>query len=183
MIKYAITDPSFFNRLDSKKSYLKNLENLADFVLFRDKESINYDKDAVEFLELNKNLGFKKIIHQNYNLASRLKADGVHLNSKQFLDITKAKKLSLLTIISTHTLEEIKEAKRLGADIVTFSPIFDTPNKGKAKGIDEFKLAVDCCGIRVIALGGVISQKQIEAVKNCNAYGFASIRYFNQFRE
>jgi len=182
VIKYAITDPSFFNTLDNKKSYLLNANKLADFVLFRDKESLNYKKDALEFLELSKNLNFKKIIHQDYTLASKLKADGVHLSSKQFSDIAKAKKLNLLTIISTHTIEEIKEAKKLGADIVTFSPIFNTPNKGRAKGLEELKLAVNCCGIKVIALGGIISQEQIEAIKNCNAYGFASIRYFNQYR-
>ena len=98
------------------------------------------------------------------------------------LDIPKAKKLNLLTIISTHSLEEVKDAKNLGADIVTYSPIFSTPNKGIAKGAEELNLVVDSCNIKVIALGGIVTQEQIDEVKNCNVYGFASIRYFNQYR-
>jgi len=158
------------------------MDDIADFVLFRDKITSTYTKDAKEFIENSKDYNFKKIIHQNIELANTLNADGVHLTSNQFLDIPKAKELSLLTIISTHSIEEIKKAQQLGADIVTFSPIFATPNKGKPKGIAKLKEAIDCCDIKVIALGGIVTKEQIEQITKTNAYGFASIRYFTTFR-
>ena len=63
-------------------------------------------------------------------------------------------------------------------DFVTYSPIFETPNKGEAKGIENLKTMVDRYNIPIIALGGIITEEQIKAVKETGAYGFASIRYF-----
>jgi len=175
VIKYAITDPSFFN-VNSAKEYYTKLQ--ADYLLYRDKKSNNYQKDATKFIEDTKNYNFKKIIHQDYNLANRLNCHGVHLSSTQFNDIAFAKELNLFTIISTHTLEEIKIAKDLGADAVTYSPIFSTPNKGEPKGIDALNIAINCCNIKVIALGGIVLREHIEQIASTNAWGFASIRYF-----
>lgn len=178
MIKYAITDPSFFSGKEQKIQYLKSLNNKANYLLFRDKLSKNYKAKALEFISLSKDFNFKKIIHQDYNLAKELNAFGVHLTSLQFSDIKKAKELGIFVIISTHSFEEIKKAQDLGADAVTFSPIFETPNKGKPKGVKTLKEAVDKFDIKIIALGGIVSTEHINKIKETNAYGFASIRYF-----
>jgi len=176
LIRYAITDPSFFTTLEEKQNYLNNVK--ADYVLFRDKSTNRYKEQALDFLNISKNIGFKRIIHSDYKLAYELKADGVHLTSTQFYDIVKAKDLGLWTIISTHSLNEIKQAQNLGADAVTYSPIFTTPNKGKPKGVEELKRAIENCSIDIIALGGIVTQEHINLVKKYNAFGFASIRYF-----
>jgi len=175
MIKYAITDPNYFD-LDNADEYFANLD--ADMVLFRDKQSSNYTKDAAKFLYHSKSYNFKKILHQDYELAYGLNCDGVHLTSKQLVDIKSAKKLNLFTIVSTHSIEEIFKAKLLGADAVTFSPIFATPNKAEPKGIDKLKKAINCCDIKVIALGGIVTQNEVNLIKQTKAWGFASIRYF-----
>ena len=175
MIKYAITDSSFFS-LDNANDYFSKLD--ADFVLYRDKNNPNYSSDAKKLLRLYNKLDFKIIIHQDYKLAKTLKVDGVHLSSNQFNSIKEAKTLGLFTIVSTHSIKEIKEAKKLGADAVTFSPIFSTPNKGVPKGINALKDAVNCCDIKVIALGGIVTKDHIKQIKTTKAWGFASIRYF-----
>ena len=178
MIQYAITDPSFFNTSQNRISYINSICNRVDFVLFRDKETTNYKDAAKEFMQLSKNCTFKKIIHRDYNLARELGAYGVHLTSTQFKSIKLAKELGLWVVISTHTLDEIKMAQDLGANAVTFSPIFDTPNKGKAKGVKALKEAIECCNIDIIALGGIITDEHIKLIKEIKAFGFASIRYF-----
>lgn len=81
-------------------------------------------------------------------------------------------------IISTHTLSEAKEADALGADMITFSPIFNTPNKGEPKGTETLKSVISKLSIPVIALGGIVSKEQIDLCENAGAFGFASIRYF-----
>jgi thiamine-phosphate pyrophosphorylase len=86
--------------------------------------------------------------------------------------------LQLKVIISCHCLEDIQKAHKLNADWVTYSPIFDTPNKGEAKGIEQLNNAVQCCDIPVIALGGIVGQKEINKIEDTKCYGFASIRYF-----
>ncbi len=178
MIRYAITDPSFFNTTENRVRYINSICRSVDFLLFRDKDTKSYKEDAKEFIKLSKECSFKKIIHQDYTLAKELGAYGVHLTSIQFKSIKRAKELGLWVVISTHSIEEIKKAQNLGADAVTFSPIFDTPNKGKAKGIDALKEAIECCNIDIIALGGIVTNEQVKLIENTKAYGFASIRYF-----
>jgi thiamine-phosphate pyrophosphorylase len=168
MIAYAITT-------DYNKTYLPYHD--IDIIVYRDKETTTYEKNAKIFLNHTQNIE-RRLLHTDYKLAVRLKADGVHLNSKQFAYIQEAKALGLFVIISTHSEKEALEAQRLGADMVTFSPIFPTPNKGEPKGVKRVEELVKSLDIPLIALGGIVSQKEVLACKEAGAKGFASIRYF-----
>jgi len=92
---------------------------------------------------------------------------------------TKAKKYNLYTVVSTHTMDEALLAKKLGADAITYSPIFNTPHKGKPKGIENLKSLVEAVDIPVIALGGIVDKTHVDKLLCVpNLFGFASIRYF-----
>ena len=178
MIAYAITDPNTLN-FNSLNSDLQRFAQKADMIVYRDKSTTEYQKNASLFLAEAKKHNFSKILlHSDYKLAHKLKADGVHLTSLQFSDIKKAKGLGLFVVISTHSLDEALEVQKLGADLVTFSPIFLTPNKGEPKGVEELKRVISRLSIGVIALGGIVSKEQIEACQKSGAFGFASIRHF-----
>jgi len=84
----------------------------------------------------------------------------------------------LYVIISTHTHEEALKAQTLGADAITYSPIFPSPNKGEPKGLEDLKEIVDKIEIPIFALGGITTEEQVNTVLATGAYGFASIRYF-----
>ena len=148
--------------------------------MFRDKSASCYAKVANAFMQNAKEFNFKPMIHQDYILAKKFGAFGVHLNSKQAIAIQRAKELGLFVVISTHTKDDIKEAIKEGADAVTFSPIFATPNKGKPKGVEALKEVVDEFGkeIKIIALGGIVTIKHIKEIELSKPWGFASIRYF-----
>jgi len=62
--------------------------------------------------------------------------------------------------------------------MITFSPIFTTPNKGEPKGIEVLREVISSLEIAVIALGGIVEQEQIKLCEEAGAFGFASIRYF-----
>jgi len=178
MIIYAITDPITlnFNNLEDDLEYFSLTSKM---IVYRDKLNKNYTRDAKTFLIEAKKHSFDKILlHSDYELAHKLKATGVHLKSTQLNDIAKAKELELFVIISTHTIEESLEAENLGADMVTFSPIFETPDKGKPKGIETLNHLSSLLTIPLIALGGIITQHQIELCEKNGAKGFASIRWF-----
>lgn len=178
MIAYALTDPSTLN-FNTLESDLERFAANADMIVYRDKSSSQYTQNAEQFLRISKRFPFQKILlHSDYLLAHRLGADGVHLNSTQFNEIKKAKSLGLFTVISTHTLSEIKKAEILGANLVTYSPIFRTPNKGEPKGIKILKEAIEAVSIPIIALGGIVSEEELILCKSVGVYGFASIRYF-----
>jgi thiamine-phosphate pyrophosphorylase len=178
MIKsYLITDPSVFGtnpeQLSTRLS--ASLEKyLPDYVCLRDKRSEDYALLAEAFLKLKGE--HKSLLHGDVDLAISLGAYGVHLSSLQFDKIEKAKKAGLYVIVSTHSLEEALLAK--GADAITYSPIFHSPNKGRAKGLADLKEIKGKIKTNIFALGGITSKEQIKQVENCGVYGFASIRYF-----
>jgi thiamine-phosphate pyrophosphorylase len=180
---YLITDPKYYsnNSNDFGKILTKVLKNKKiDIACFRDKESNNRNELASAFIDICKKLNISKVlINSDISLCLELEADGVHLNSKQFDKIECAKSLGLYVIISCHTHDEIKKAIELGADALTYSPIFSTPNKGVPKGLKDLKdSAIKFKEIDIYALGGIINESQIEHVKQTGVKGFASIRYF-----
>jgi len=179
MIAYAITDPSTLSF--STLSYdLELFSQRADMILYRDKSCSNYSSHAKTFLLEARQHAFTRILlHGDYKLAAKLGADGVHLMASQAGMIAPAKALGLFVIISTHTFKEIHAAVQLGADMVTFSPIFRSPSKGRPKGLELLRQVVLAMPIPIIALGGIVTLSQIHAVEACGVAGFASIRYFN----
>ena len=178
MIAYAITDPSTLN-FHNLKSDIKRFASKAGMIVYRDKSTLNYMQNAEKFIYEAKKHSFSKILlHSNYSLAHHLNADGVHLTSTQFDDIEKAKRFGLFVIVSTHSLEEALKAQNLGADMITFSPLFATPNKGEPKGIKELNYVASKLSIPLIALGGIISKGQLLSCQESKAEGFASIRWF-----
>ena len=180
--KYLITSKEFY--ADTPEPFRRVLHeqfktHMPDFALYRDKSNLHYDSLASDFVEVcNEFEGIKSFIHQKVDLAKSLNATGVHLTSTQFDEIQRAKNKGLEVIISTHTHEEVLKAQNLGADAVTYSPIFSSPGKGEPKGIEDLKELLKKCDIKVFALGGIVERFQVEEVEKTGAYGFASIRYF-----
>ncbi len=176
MISYAITDPSTldFNHLERD---LKRFSQKASMIVYRDKS--NGSKYGADFVKAAKVFDFEKvIIHGDPALAKAAGADGVHLSSLQLNEIADAKAMNLFVVVSTHTIEELKKAETLGADMATFSPIFETPNKGVPVGLEVLRTATSQVNIPVLALGGILTEEQIRACERSGASGFASIRYF-----
>lgn len=178
MIAYAITDPSTLN-FQTLKTDLERFSKKADMIVYRDKLNANYAEDAEKFLLESKKYSFNKILlHTDYKLAYKLEADGVHLKSTQFSDIAKAKALGLFVVMSTHTFDEALKAQKLGADMITFSPVFASPNKGEPVGLKILNYVVSKVSIPVIALGGIVRKEHIDLCCENGAEGFAAIRYF-----
>jgi thiamine-phosphate pyrophosphorylase len=179
---YLITDPTFYGTTpDALESALDVIysHTLPDFALFRDKQTAYYRDLARTFVSVSRSYKIPRVlVHGDYALARELGADGVHLTSTQFEDIAEAKSVGLYVIISTHTHEEALKAQELGADAITYSPIFTSPNKGEPKGLEDLKEIVAKIEIPIFALGGITTEEQTKAVEECGVYGFASIRYF-----
>jgi thiamine-phosphate pyrophosphorylase len=150
-----------------------------DYVVYRNKEDEEYAKNAKLFVDTCREFESLKVyLHRDYLLASKLGADGVHLTSTQFDKVQYAKLKDLEVIISTHNLDEVKKAQNLGVDAVTYSPIFYSQNKGNPKGVKDLQDVVKSVDVKVFALGGITTKKEIDEVKKTGVYGFASIRFF-----
>jgi len=182
MKKYLITSREFYTDTPAvfrKKLHVQLQKHLPDFALYRDKTNPNYKTQAEHFVEVcSQFMDVKSFIHRDYQLARDLNADGVHLTSLDVEDIQKAKALGLEVIVSTHTYSEVQNAAIKGADYVTYSPIFSTPNKGEPKGIEDLEKLLRQSDIKIFALGGITNEEQVQKIEKTSAFGFASIRYF-----
>lgn len=183
LISYLITDPKYYTN-DSLKFEKKLTEVLkkkkVDFACFRDKQSDNFEELAEIFVKVCRKQNIKKIlINSDYKLAKKLGATGVHLTSNQFDDIKEAKDLDLYVIISCHNIKEIENAQKAHVNAATYSPVFEVENKGEAKGMAKLRETIRVYeDLDIIALGGIISDKEVKEIARTRALGFASIRYF-----
>ncbi len=182
-ITYLITDPKYYS--SNKTIFEEKLRSVLalkeiDIICFRDKTSNNFEELATIFVAVSKEFNIENIlINSNYKLAKKLNINGVHLTSTQFHEIQKAKNLGLDIIISCHNEEEILKAQKQNISTITYSPIFETPNKGQEKGIKKLEEIVQSYkNLNIIALGGILEEDQVKQIKKIQAYGFASIRYF-----
>jgi thiamine-phosphate pyrophosphorylase len=118
-------------------------------------------------------------INDRVDVALAIDATGVQL-SKVSLPIATARALlgSQKCIgVSTHSLQEAREAEQNGADFVLFGPVYFTDSKaayGAPQGLPALKTIVDNVSLPVYAIGGIKS-KNIESTKNIGVRGVALI--------
>ena len=182
MQSYLITSREFYTDTSAVFRAILHEQlqlHLPTYALYRDKSNPDYDTQAEYHVQVCSQFeNIKSFLHQKPDLAKELGATGVHLSSKQFDKIAYASSLGLEVIVSTHTHQEVLDAQKLGADAVVYGPIFTTPGKGEAKGIEDLKELVEKTTINIFGLGGIVNKTNIKQIEQTNAYGFASIRYF-----
>ena len=123
------------------------------------------------------------LVNERFDIALAAGADGVHLTSRSIpiADVQRSVPDGFIIGVSTHSLDEVLEAKDSGADFALFGNVFATPGKGEPTGLEE--LAEVCAGAApfpVIAVGGV-DGSNAKSVLSAGASGFAAIRYLNEF--
>jgi thiamine-phosphate pyrophosphorylase len=79
--------------------------------------------------------------------------------------------------VSTHALQEAKEAEQNGANFVLFGPVYSTASKaayGDPQGLPALKTIVDNVSLPVYAIGG-ITPENAESTKSIGVRGVALI--------
>jgi thiamine-phosphate pyrophosphorylase len=87
--------------------------------------------------------------------------------------------------VSSHSLDEAREAENAGASYVIFGPVFDTPSKrafGQPLGIAQLSLVCAALKIPVLAIGGIEARNARECWR-AGAAGIAAIRMFQDTRD
>jgi thiamine-phosphate pyrophosphorylase len=119
------------------------------------------------------------ILNDRVDLVLALNLDGVHLRSDS-LPVSSARRLlgpGRLIGISTHSIEEIRQANQDGADYIVFGPIFDTPSKrsfGPPLGLDLLAAVCRESTVPILAIGG-ITLERVHDVRRSGAHGVAVI--------
>jgi thiamine-phosphate pyrophosphorylase len=111
----------------------------------------------------------KILVNERADIAWSAGADGVHLPS----NAPRTTLPGLLMARSCHTENEVRQAR---ADFVTFSPVFESPGKGPAVGLEALRQACRS-SVPVFALGGVTWENAPTCLE-AGAAGVAGIRLF-----
>jgi thiamine-phosphate pyrophosphorylase len=123
------------------------------------------------------------VVNGRADIALAAGADGVHLpaDGVPVAPLRRRFGPGFLLGRSTHSVAEVEQALREGADYVTFGPVYPTPSKelyGPPAGLAALARAA-AAGLPVYALGGVTLERFAELAA-AGAAGVAGIRLFQR---
>ena len=129
-----------------------------------------------EIIQMAGNFDAKVMINSDINLAYKLNADGVHLNSLLLHSLSEIPK-DLLVSASCHSARDIEKAMTMDVSFVVLSPVQKTQSHPNTTpiGWDDFSKITQNYSIPIYALGGM-KQDDIENAFNAGAIGIASQR-------
>lgn len=128
-------------------------------------------EEALKLRKLTRHFNAKLIINDHADIALAVNADGVHLGQDD-LPVREARKVvgDRMIGISTHNLEQARQAEADGADYIGFGPVFHTTTKdaGEPVGVDKLRVIKENISIPVVAIGG-INLGNMQTVVNAGA--------------
>lgn len=158
---YAILDPEQTNGRSPEIVLRQLLEGGAKMIQLRAKAMTS--RDFLQLAQMARGLtapvACKLIVNDRVDIALASAADGVHLGQDD-LPLRVGKKLlgDKLIGISTHSLEQAKEAEANGADYIGFGPIFGTATKNTgytARGLEMLARLNAAVALPIVAIGGI----------------------------
>lgn len=168
------------NRKLSSRPFMEQMERVVKLhpkaVILREKDlsEEEYAELAAQILTLCKQYQVPCMLHTYLETARKLQHPYIHLSL--FLLKENSEKLSdfLAVGCSIHSVEEAKEAQKLGATYLTAGHIYTTDcKKGlPPRGLDFLREVCNAVTIPVYAIGGInAGTGQIREVMECGASG------------
>lgn len=168
------------NRKLSSRPFMEQMERVVKLhpkaVILREKDlsEEEYAELAAQILTLCKQYQVPCMLHTYLETARKLQHPYIHLSL--FLLKENSEKLSdfLAVGCSIHSVEEAKEAQKLGATYLTAGHIYTTDcKKGlPPRGLDFLREVCNAVTIPVYAIGGIhAGTGQIQEVMECGASG------------
>ena len=163
------------NRKLCEENFLKRLEKIVQTevrsIILREKDLSDgeYRTLAEEVVEICHRYGKSCILHSHPDIVGKIGADGVNVSMDMFRSM---KNNGIFTGVSCHSIDEVREAEKLGADYVIVGHIFQTDcKKGlKSRGLEFLSQICNAVEIPVYAIGG-IDNNNIESVIRAGATG------------
>jgi 8-oxo-dGTP diphosphatase len=131
---------------------------------------------ATAALALCRRHGAQVLVNGDARLARAIDADGIHLPTRQLMDLQQRPAFSLVAA-SCHTRRELEQAARLGLDFAVLGPVTPTASHPGSPGIgwEEFAQLAAGLPLPVYAIGG-LAPADLPAALVAGAQGIAAIR-------
>jgi len=179
----------FYFIIDSRLSRAGNISDVknalaakVEVVQYRNKQADTRQmyEEALKLRKVCKNVKF--LINDRVDIALSVNADGVHLGQDDLPYLVARKLLGKKKIIglTVHSLTEAEEAKNLGADYLSVSPIFATSTKqdaGIPVGIELIKKIKKQVSIPIVAIGGInlLNAKEVIRAGACGLCAISAV--------
>lgn len=180
MIRYYITDRKSSGGEDA---LLRNVERLGDGIdLLQVREKDLHERALAGLVRKILRIAHpavRVLVNGRLDIALATGAHGVHLPGDSFPvpAVRRVSPSSFTISVACHSVDDVREAERGGADLALLAPIYAVARKGPALGIAAVREAARTAHIRVLALGGV-TQSRIGECMAAGAAGIAGIRLF-----
>jgi thiamine-phosphate pyrophosphorylase len=176
---YAIVDPAICSIAHSPKAPLEVARSILTggcaALQLRDKHADDaaYVQLACDIAALCRQAGVPMIVNDRFWLARAVGAQGVHVGqSDASIEAVRAEVGPAISIgVSTHSLEQARQAEARGAELIGFGPIFPTTTKVGADPVVGLERLAEVCrvvSIPVAAIGG-ITRENIAGVRTAGA--------------
>ena len=198
-VRYAITDRTQYGKSEPENyaALISQTERLAsrsiDFMQLREKDLaprqvIGLARGIISAIR-RAGSRTRLLVNARADIALAAGADGVHLPSgadqltpAQVRSLYAGSRIAPVVSVSCHNLAEVERARRGGADIILFGPVFEKSVQDKVvvpgTGLEALQAACIAAGqIPVLALGG-ITEENAPACRQAGASGIAAIRLF-----
>lgn len=148
-----------------------------------DKELVRFGK---EIRRITQGSETNFVVNDRPDIAALCDADFLHLGQDDIL-VEDARKIvgNMKIGLSTHTIEQAKEALKKNPDYIGFGPIYPTNAKAKPDkpvGTEQLKQVLGFANVPVVAIGGIFP-KNISNVIEAGAKNIAMVRHFMQTDE
>ncbi len=167
---YAITDYQLSNLAHEEIVQLM-LAGGARWIQLRDKEASAREmlEAARRCLALTREAGARLIVNDRVDIALTAEADGVHLGQGD-LAVEEAREIlgeKKIIGISTHSIEQVREALDTSADYIAVGPVYPTSTKANADpvvGLELVREARRLADRPLVAIGGITLDRAPEVI-------------------
>ncbi len=140
-------------------------------------------KIAKQIRSITKGAETAFVINDRPDIAAICDADYLHLGQDD-ITIEDARKIvgDMKIGLSTHSIQQAKEALAKKPDYIGFGPVYPTnakANPDEPVGTENLKKVVGFAGVPVVAIGGIF-RENIQNVIDAGAKNIAMVRYFMQ---
>ena len=168
---YAILDPAL-TPAPALDFASKLAEAGVELIQLRDKRATprKIQAEAAELVSRLSSQGVRIIVNDRPDLAAIVGAGGVHVGQED-LPVEDARRIcgpSRWVGISTHNLEQFREATRTSADYIAVGPIFPTvakENPDPVVGIDFVRAVRQLSAKPIVAIGGITLDSAAEVFR------------------
>lgn len=176
---YMITGADPLEREDFIKKLTFHMRNGTTLIQLRAKNltTVQYAEIAKRAVRLAKEYQAKLILNTDIEIYQKLDADGIHLTSDTLMQLQKRPlPLNKLVSAACHNQEQLVQAKKIGVDFVTLSPVLPTKTHPEAMplGWEKFSELCNTVKLPIYALGGMNKEK-LNLALSYGAQGIAAI--------